>query len=212
MQKLAIIGAAELGSLVLHLAKETGKYTVVGFYDDRSKLGSFEGQPLLGKVSDIEKDFIDKKFDQLVVAVGYNHMAVRKKLFLDLSSSIPFATIIHPSAIVHHSSSVGSGSIIFPGCVIDQYANVGNNVLLNTAVTIAHHSNVGDHCFITPRVALAGRVTIGTSCFIGIGAIVKDEITIGDNCILGAGSLVLKSIEKNKLAYGSPAKVIKDNL
>jgi len=34
---------------------------------------------------------------------------------------------------------------------------------------------------------------------------------IGANCIIGAGSVVTKDIPDNKIAYGIPCKIIRDN-
>lgn len=210
MKRLVIIGAAELGSLIHHMADLGREYEVVGYYDDHFSKSEFNGKPVLGITAAILNDYKGGKFDSVIIAIGYNHMQARQKLFDKLTGKIPFATIIHSSAYIDKSSRVGEGSVIFPGCVIDQYVTIGNNVLLNTAVSISHHSSVGDHCFFGPRVAIAGRVAVQQSCFIGIGAIIKDLITIKNNCIVGAGSLVLKDIERNKLVYGVPAKVIND--
>ncbi len=210
MNRLVIIGAAELGSLIHSLADQTEEYEVVGYYDDRFSKSSFNDKPVLGQTDDLIKDHAAKKFDSIIIAVGYNHMSVRKKLFDELNGKIPFATIIHRSVYLDKSVKVGQGSVIFPGCVIDQHVVIGNNVLFNTAVSISHHSSVGDHCFLAPRVAIAGRVTIEQSCFIGIGTIIKDMITVKNNCVIGAGSLVLKDLESYKLAYGAPANVISD--
>ncbi len=210
MKRLVIIGAAELGSLIHHMADQGSEYEVIGYYDDRFSTSTFNGKPVLGITDAILNDHNDGKFDAVIIAIGYNHMPVRKKLFDKLTGKIPFATIIHRSAYIDKSSTVGEGSVIFPGCVIDQYVTIGNNILLNTAVSISHHSSVGDHCFFGPRVAVAGRVTVQECCFMGIGAIVKDLVTIKNNCVVGAASLVLKDIESNKLVYGVPAKVVTD--
>ncbi|MEO6305173.1 MAG: acetyltransferase [Bacteroidia bacterium] len=212
MNKLVIIGAAELGGLIHHLARQSGDYEVVGYYDDHSILKTFNALPVFGKTDRIIKDHQSGKFDFLFIAIGYNHMLVRENLFKQFSGKIPFATIIHNSAYVDRSSNIGEGSVIFPGCVIDQFVTIGKNVLLNTAVSVSHHSSIDDHCFLAPRVAVAGRVNISQNCFIGIGSIIKDLVNIKDNCIIGAGSLVLKDVESNKKVYGVPAKVVEDNI
>ena len=36
-------------------------------------------------------------------------------------------------------------------------------------------------------------------------------VTIGDNVVIGAGSVVTKDIPSNKIAYGNPCKIVKDN-
>lgn len=208
MKKLAIIGAAELGILIQHLAEQSGKYSVVGFYDD-NKTGVFNSLPILGTVEMAESDYKKNVFDETFIAIGYNHMPLRKKLFDCFHNSIPFATIIHPSAYVDPSCKIGVGTVIFPGCIVDQFSNIGNNVLLNTGVSVAHHTTIGDHCFLAPRVNIAGRTEIKNQCFIGIGSIILDLVVVECNCTIGAGSLVLKSIEPDSIVFGSPAKKIK---
>lgn len=55
-------------------------------------------------------------------------------------------------------------------------------------------------------------VIIGNNVWIGGGAIILPGVTIGDNVVIGAGSVVTKDIPSNKIAYGNPCKVIKDNV
>ena len=75
----------------------------------------------------------------------------------------------------------------------------------------------GDHC-----VTIGNDVTIGHSCIIhgceigdntliGMGSIIMNNAKIGNNVIIGAGSLITegKVIPDNSVAYGSPAKVIR---
>ena len=39
-----------------------------------------------------------------------------------------------------------------------------------------------------------------------------DRLEIGENTVIGSGSLVTKSIPSNVLAYGIPAKIIKNRV
>ena len=55
-------------------------------------------------------------------------------------------------------------------------------------------------------------VHIGNNVWIGGGAIIMPGVTIGDNVVIGAGSVVTKDIPSNKIAYGNPCIVIRDNI
>ncbi|RGX07981.1 sugar O-acetyltransferase [Paraclostridium sordellii] len=55
-------------------------------------------------------------------------------------------------------------------------------------------------------------VYIGNNVWIGGGAIIMPGVTIGDNVVIGAGSVVTKDIPSNKIAYGNPCRVIRDNI
>ena len=210
MKKLAIIGAAELGSLVMYFASQTGEYGTVGFFDDNSTKGSiFHDRPILGAVKDIKKQYELGIFTHLFIGIGYNHMRRRHSLYNMFKGVIPFATIIHKTAYVDPSSVVGEGVILFPGCVVDMKVVIGNNVLLNTSVSVSHHSDISDNCFLSPRVAIAGRTSIGKNCFIGMGATVTDMVVVGSDCMIGARSLVRNNIAEGHLVFGTPAKIIR---
>ena len=55
-------------------------------------------------------------------------------------------------------------------------------------------------------------VVIGDNVWIGGGVIIMPGVTIGDNVVIGAGSIVTKDIPSNKIAYGNPCKVVRDNI
>ena len=54
-------------------------------------------------------------------------------------------------------------------------------------------------------------VTIGDNVWIGGGAIIMPGVKIGNNVVIGAGSVVTKDIPDNKIAFGVPCKVIRNN-
>jgi len=55
-----------------------------------------------------------------------------------------------------------------------------------------------------------GELVIGRNCWIGASATVLDAASVGENSVIGACSLVNKPIPPNSLAYGIPAKVVKN--
>ena len=55
-------------------------------------------------------------------------------------------------------------------------------------------------------------VIIGDNVWIGGGVIILPGVTIGNNVIIGAGSVVTKDIPDNKIAYGNPCRIIRDNI
>ncbi|GAA0778332.1 sugar O-acetyltransferase [Clostridium subterminale] len=55
-------------------------------------------------------------------------------------------------------------------------------------------------------------VTIGNNVWIGGGAIIMPGVKIGDNVVIGAGSVVIKDIPSNKVAYGNPCTVARENI
>lgn len=55
---------------------------------------------------------------------------------------------------------------------------------------------------------LRAHTRIGQNCFIGGRALILPGVEIGDSCIVGAGSVVTRSVPKNSIVAGNPAKVI----
>lgn len=54
-------------------------------------------------------------------------------------------------------------------------------------------------------------VIIGDNVWIGGGVIILPGVTIGNNVVIGAGSVVTKDIPDNKIAYGNPCRIIRNN-
>ena len=97
------------------------------------------------------------------------------------------------------------------GAVLAARVKLGISVIVNTSASLDHETIVGDGSHIGPGATLAGCVNIGKNCFIGAGAVIGSRVNIGSNTIIGAGSLVLKDIPDNVVAYGSPARIIRNN-
>lgn len=207
MKRVAIIGGGDLGLQLAHHAVATGMIDPVGFFDDtlplRSKVG---GLPVLGGVDDVADAYGSGSFDALLIGIGYRHLALRHQLYERFSTRIPFATVIHPSAIVDPGCRIGPGSVVYPGCVLDMGVTIGANVLLNVGCVIAHDSSVGDGCFFSPAVKLAGFVRVEASSTLGIGTIVIDNVTIASGVRTGAGAVVVDSINEPGLYLGVPAR------
>ena len=208
--KLAIIGSGDLGQLIAHHARLTGKFQVVGFFDDFAAAGTLrEDVPVISGTADVLDCFKKGVFDQLLVAVGYKHFEARQSFFTRFNKEVPFATLIHPSAIVDPSCSIGAGSVVLSGCILDMNVKIGQNVLLNTGAMVAHDSEVGDHSFLAPRCNIAGFVQIGQKNFVGIGANVIDNLRTVSGIHIGGGALVSKSLDEVGLYVGVPARKIK---
>lgn len=59
------------------------------------------------------------------------------------------------------------------------------------------------------RPLTSGFVTIGDNVWLGENVVVLANVSIGDGCIIGSNAVVTKSIPKECIAVGSPAKPIK---
>ncbi|AUN15275.1 MAG: acyltransferase [Paeniclostridium sordellii] len=89
---------------------------------------------------------------------------------------------------------------------------IGNHVTVTNGVQFITHDG-GVWVFREdklPNADLLGKIKIEDNCFIGTNAIILPSVTIGENSIVAAGSVVTKSIPKNSVVAGVPARVIKN--
>jgi len=210
MKILAIIGSGHLGQQLAHYAIADNHYAKVVFFDDVSTEKYSCGYEILGTSAAIEQCFSENKFDEILIGIGYKHLAVRKALFDKFSDKIPFGTIIHSTVWVDPTAQIGQGCVVYPGGLIDANVILSENTILNIGCTIAHDSFIGKHCFLSPRVAVAGFVKTGNQCVLGINATVIDNIFIADQVQIGGGAVVIKSIETAGLYVGNPARLVRE--
>ena len=86
---------------------------------------------------------------------------------------------------------------------------IGNNCDLAPCVTFSTGGHeIGD----SNRRAGEGKIfniTVKDGCWIGTRVTIINSVVINESCVIGAGALVNKSIEKNVLVGGVPAKIIR---
>jgi acetyltransferase-like isoleucine patch superfamily enzyme len=75
---------------------------------------------------------------------------------------------------------------------------------------VEHDCVVEDFASISAGSITGGYVRIGKHSAITLGVTIMDRLEIGENTVVGSGSLVTKSLPSNVLAYGNPAKVVRE--
>ena len=126
---------------------------------------------------------------------------------------------IHPDAILIGDVTIGKKCFIGAGAVLrGDYGRIvigdGSNVQENCVI----HSRPDTTALIEENVDIGhgaiihGPCTIKNNVTIGMGSVICDGCQVGTGCFIGAGSLLPANavIPDNKLAFGSPAKVVKD--
>lgn len=212
MKRLAIVGSGDMGQLIAYHATTDKHYEVVGYFDDFRQAGEDVcGYSVLGKLSAMYDSYAAGAFDEIIIAIGYKHLAFRKKIYSELMSVIPLGSVIHSTSYVAPSCSIGKGVVILPGCVLDNNVVVEDNVFINTAVNISHDSTVKKHTFLSPRAAIAGFVVVGECCNIGINSTLIDNIILTDFVQTGGGAVVIENIGQPGTYVGVPAKLIKNS-
>lgn len=107
---------------------------------------------------------------------------------------------------------------------IGQNCWIGKNLLVNGNGTVT----IGDNCDIAPEVAFqtggheigtkerrAGTgicfdISVGNGCWIGARSTILGGVNVGDSCVVAACACVNKSVDRDRLVGGVPARVIRN--
>ena len=160
---------------------------------------------------------------------GYFKLFNYRRRFASVGSGLE----IVGNPVFHGAGKIVAGknlSLLSPVLPIEIFAekgsmiNIGNNVSINQGVTIGalKRVDIGDSTIVGDRTiiydtdwhGLDGRkpktapVRIGKHVLICARVTVLKGVDVGDFSVIGAGSVVTRSIEKNTIVAGSPAKRI----
>jgi len=197
MKQIYIYGCSGHGLVVADIAKACGYQTIIFIDDGNNENPTFE---------EIKKDNI------FSIALGIGDNVIRKKIFEKIQASgLNVVTLVHPSSIVSSSAIIEAGTIVMPNVVVNAYAHIGHGVILNTGCIVEHECTIEDFAHLSPNVALGGNVSVGKLTHIGIGTSVIQNIRIGAHTLIGAGSVVVDCIEDDKVCFGNPCRVMRDN-
>jgi acetyltransferase-like isoleucine patch superfamily enzyme len=103
---------------------------------------------------------------------------------------------------------IGDNSQVNKDVSIDYTGGVtiGNNVVLSSNVKIYSHS----HGYDPKSKAIAKPLIIEDDVWIGANSLILENVEyIGKGSMIAAGSIVTKSVEKNAIVGGNPAKLIR---
>jgi len=87
------------------------------------------------------------------------------------------------------------------------YINAKYGVEIQEAVQIGSHCSVYSISTIDNKT---GKVVLKKNAKIGSHSTIMPNVSIGENSIIGAHSLVLHDIPDNVVAFGVPAKVVRE--
>ncbi|MEH6937986.1 gamma carbonic anhydrase family protein [Bacillus sp. JJ664] len=131
---------------------------------------------------------------------------------------IDSTAFIASNATVTGSVTIGAKSSVFFGAVIRGDVNdtiIGNGVNVQDLCVL--HQSPNYPLILEDGVTVGHSVilhscTVRKNALIGMGSIILDGAEIGEGAMIGAGSLVPggKVIPPNSLAFGRPAKVVRE--
>lgn len=204
-KKIIILGASGHGKVLLDLALLCG-YEVIGFLDDDPNSKENGGYPVLGaikKAPEYAKEWGDSL--EFIIGIGSNRVRNRLNAELDL----PWATLIHPKAIIARDVTIGEGTVIMANAVVNPSTVIGKHCIINTASVVEHDNRLADCVHISPGAVLSGTVLIGVETHIGAKAVIKNNLVIAERVIVGAGAVVVKDIMEPGVYVGVPATALR---
>lgn len=215
MEKIFLIGCGQHSDVVRYNMMAQGKYEPVGFIDNQKDcIGEIvKGLPIL---ADYETEDITKLIDKYGTNkffIAFGSMKRRKKVFEKLVNlGFEPVNIFHPNAVISPDAKIGRGVLIECGCLVTPNPVIGDNVVINTGSQVNHNNIVENHVYIASGVILSGGVKIGENTLLDDGVIVTLGQSVGKNSLVGAGAIVTKPVPDNVVAYGTPARVIRENI
>lgn len=209
---MLIIGAKGFAKEVLEVFHQMNETENIAFYDDVNAgvenflFGKF---PVLKNENQAEAFF---KSNGSAFTLGIGNPQLRFKLykkFTDLGGN--YTSCVSPHASIgSYDIEIGEGTNILANASISNSSTIGKGCIIYYNVIITHDCTVGDFVELSPNAILLGNVNIGSFSHIGSNATILPHINVGKNVIIGAGSVVTADIPDNCVAYGSPAKVVRE--
>jgi len=209
---VVVVGCSGHARVVLDAIEEADSYCIVGLLD----AFKLPGTELLGyKTIGLEEDLLPllsaSVCDCAFVAIGDNwkRRGVVERL-KQTAPNVSFATVIHPTAHVARGVQIGPGTVIMAGASVGTGCRIGAFCILNTGSSLDHDGTMEDYVSLAPRAVTGGGVHIGRFSVVAIGATLSHDVRIGEHSVIGAGATVLDDIRSGVVAYGTPARVVRE--
>jgi len=214
MKDIILWGAAGQAIVLEEFLEKLGYKLVAVFDNDRTVRSAFESVPIYYGMKGFEEWLSNKDRVADISYIVTN--GARGEERLNIHETIEAfgltpVSVIHPTAFVAKNASVSEGCQILAHSSVCARTSLGSTTIINTSATVDHDCVIGKGVHITTGAKLSGGVEVGDFSFIGAGAVIIPKIKIGEKTILGAGSVVTRDIPDNVVAYGNPARIIRDN-
>ncbi|MCK5839324.1 MAG: UDP-3-O-(3-hydroxymyristoyl)glucosamine N-acyltransferase [Bacteroidales bacterium] len=163
-----------------------------------------------------------------------NHVKIGKNCIIHANVSVYDHCVIGNDVIIHSNSVIGADAYYFQRkndsfrkldscgtvhieddveigalCSIDKGVSaetrIGKGTKLDNHVQIGHDTSIGKNCLIGAQSAIAGVTRIEDNVMVWACVIIDKDLVIGSGAIILASSGVSKSLEGNKIYFGSPA-------
>jgi len=141
------------------------------------------------------------------ISLGHS-VRVGEHAWLNVATGDPSG---EPTIIVDDNCVIATGSILSARNLI----HLEHNVNIAQQVIIMDHNHAYEDVeipIIEQGITEGGTIRIGEGSWIGHGAAIlcsRGDLTIGRHCVVSANSVVMQSMPDYSVAFGMPAKIIR---
>ncbi len=210
MKNIVVIGSGGHGKVILDILEKQGIYNILGTIDDNKEKGTtaWQDYKVIGNLSTIRG--IQNLYGG-IIAIGDNW--IRSQVAKKIISEYPnfnFVNAVHPSSSMAKDVKMGDGNVIMANTSINSSTEIGDHCIINTSSSVDHDNTLENYVTISPGAITGGNVKIGEYSTVSLGANIIHGIEIGKHTVIGAGSTVVNNIQSFVIAYGVPAKIIRE--
>jgi len=210
--RIVLLGGGVHLQYSIDVIQKQNKFEIVGVTDSIRAVGQeLFGYKVIGRQEGMKEIVSSHGIEAGLITVGDNWS--RKAIYDAVTSRIPsfkFVSAIHPSVIIGNNVEIGSGVVAMAGVIFNPGARIGDFTLFGTGAQIEHDCVIEEFASVSSGSVLGGFVRIAKYAAVCLGTTVVDRVSIGENTVVGSGSLVTRSLPANVLAYGAPAKIVRN--
>ncbi len=210
--RIVLLGGGVHLQYSIDVIQKQNKFEIVGVTDSIRAVGQeLFGYKVIGRQEEIKEIVSSHGIEAGLITVGDNWS--RKAIYDAVTSRIPsfkFVSAIHPSVIIGNNVEIGSGVVAMAGVIFNPGARIGDFTLFGTGAQIEHDCVIEEFASVSSGSVFGGFVRIGKYAAVCLGATILDRVSIGENTVVGSGSLVTRSLPASVLAYGAPAKIVRN--
>jgi UDP-2-acetamido-3-amino-2,3-dideoxy-glucuronate N-acetyltransferase len=173
--------------------------------------------PALGALSVAARD----EPPPLVLADG---VTIGSGAVLAAGAAIGPGVLVGDQVFVRERTAIGERSTVGRGTAIENDVVIGARARIQTDCYITAFTEVEDDVFVAPCVMTSNDPTAGRrrrseplrgprlrrACRVGVGAVLLPGVEVGEEAFVGAGSVVTGDVAPRSVAYGSPARHVRE--
>lgn len=211
-KNVVLIGGGSQANIVIDILEKDQGYKIIGILDSKKEVNeTFKGYPILGRQESLPEVKEKSNVYGTIICIGDNWLRAKVAGQVQaLCPEIVFVNAVHPSVILGKDVEMGGGNVIMAGVILNPDAKIGNHCFISTKSSLEHNTVLGDYSSVSAGVTTGGFMSVGKFSHIALGVTIFDRVHIGEHTVVGSGALVTRDLPDKILAYGVPAKIIRE--